>query len=336
MKVRLHASDLKDSETIEITYPPHFHDSEQTVTECVHRPNAWLGEGQYREIFFRGIHIGYGDLSLKENTVIDFESDFESVEMHFAISGQAQATDLLTQKQYRFASNEHNILYAAGIKGQSNWASGTNMQVFEINVLPELFTKYLPDHRIFNAFRAALTRKETSTLLRHNRPITTQMRLIIHEILHCNRTGLLKKMLIEARVIELLLLQLEQIMASSDTQSQPSPYHLRKIDIDRMYTAREIIEANLSNPYSLGALAKQVGTNEFTLKKSFKALFGTTVFGYLHERKMVQAHEMLLEEKDKTITEVSEQCGYQHASHFTAAFKRRFGVLPSQLKHRFS
>ncbi|MEO0334383.1 MAG: helix-turn-helix domain-containing protein [Bacteroidota bacterium] len=63
-------------------------------------------------------------------------------------------------------------------------------------------------------------------------------------------------------------------------------------------------------------------------------MFGTTVFGYLLERKIVQARDMLLEEKDKTIAEVSEQCSYQYASHFTAAFKRRCGVPPSQLKRR--
>ena len=99
-----------------------------------------------------------------------------------------------------------------------------------------------------------------------------------------------------------------------------------------MYAVRDNIEANSNNPYSLGSLAKQVGTNEFTLKKGFKSLSGTIVFGYLLEKQMMQARSMLLEEKDKTITEVSEQCGYQYASHFTTAFKRRYGILPSELR----
>ncbi|WKN42964.1 helix-turn-helix transcriptional regulator [Tunicatimonas pelagia] len=331
MKVRLHATDIVDNK-IEHHYPAGFHDNTKAITERVHRADPWLGQGDYRELFFEGMHIGYGHLAPRKNTLINFESDFESVEMHFALGGQVQTTDLHTKKQYNFSQNEHNILYAAGFKGRSTWATNPRMEVFEVNVMPSLFKKYLPEHVAFEEFRKSLTQQRTSLLVDRNRPISARMRMIIHEIMHCERTGPLKKMLVEARVIELLLLQLEQIIADQNTHHQASSNYLKKADIDRMYAVREIIETNVNTPHSLGALAKQVGTNEFTLKKGFKSLFGTTVFGYLLERKMVQAREMLLEEKDKTITEVSEQCGYQYASHFTTAFKRRFGVPPSQLR----
>ncbi|MEM9675607.1 MAG: AraC family transcriptional regulator [Bacteroidota bacterium] len=334
MKVRLHANDLINN-YVEHHYPTGFYDDETIITERIHRADSWLGTGKYREIYFEGMHIGYGSLAPKQNTLLSFESDFESVEMHFALGGQVQTTDLQTRRQYTFSHNEHNILYAAGFKGQSTWADNLRMEVFEVNMMPTLFARYLPEHLVFDTFREALTQQRTDTLTDQNRPISTRMRTIIHEIIHCERTGLLKKMLIEARVIELLLLQVEQIIADHNTPLKTSSNRLKKADIDRMYAVRDIIEANLNNPYSLGALAKQVGTNEFTLKKGFKTLFGTTVFGYLHEKQMLQARSMLLDEKDKTITEVSEQCGYQYASHFTAAFKRRFGVVPSQLKKGF-
>ena len=337
MKVRLHATDLvnlKETKIFERDYPAYFQDDSKAITEHTYQADRWVGRGSYRELFFEGMHIGYGHLALKQNTLIDFESDMETVEMHFALSGQVQTTDLQTRKQYNFSHNEHNIMYAADFKGQSTWSDNLDMEVFEINILPSLFIRYLPEHLAFEAFRTALTQQQPGMLTRQNRPINARMRMIIHEIMHCERTGLLKKMLIEARVMELLLLQLEQMIADQNTSQKASTCSLKKADIDRMYAVRDIIEQNVNNPYSLSTLAKQVGTNEFTLKKGFKSLFGTTVFGYLHERQMMQARDMLLEEKDKTVTEVSEQCGYQYPSHFTTAFKRRFGVLPSKLKHR--
>ena len=46
--------------------------------------------------------------------------------------------------------------------------------------------------------------------------ITPEMHHTIREILNCKRTGIYKKMFLEARTIELLLLQLEQINAPND------------------------------------------------------------------------------------------------------------------------
>ena len=46
---------------------------------------------------------------------------------------------------------------------------------------------------------------------------------------------------------------------------------------------------------------------------------------------MQKAKDMLLSEKYQ-IGEVAEAVGYRHATHFTNAFKKFFGYLPSALK----
>jgi AraC-like DNA-binding protein len=74
-----------------------------------------------------------------------------------------------------------------------------------------------------------------------------------------------------------------------------------------------------------------IGLNDFKLKKGFKELFGTTVFSYLNELKMDYAKRLILDEK-KTIYEVAMTLGYSEPHHFYAAFKRRFGYSPGELK----
>jgi AraC-like DNA-binding protein len=153
------------------------------------------------------------------------------------------------------------------------------------------------------------------------------MLFIIREILDSQRQGAFKKMFIEAKVIELLMLQLEQV----------SDHHcdtfcsLKKADIEKMYQAKEIILNNLAIPCSLINIAQQVGTNEFTLKKGFKEIFGTTVFGFWNDVKMQEAKRLLLE-NSITVSEVSEQIGYKNPQHFSTAFKKYFGMSPSRLK----
>jgi AraC family transcriptional regulator, transcriptional activator of the genes for pyochelin and ferripyochelin receptors len=84
----------------------------------------------------------------------------------------------------------------------------------------------------------------------------------------------------------------------------------------------------MDEPPSLLTLARQVGLNDFKLKRGFRQVFGTTVFGYLHEHRMERARQ-LLEERRLNVTAVACTVGYANPSHFAGAFKRKFGVNPS-------
>ncbi|WP_339814398.1 AraC family transcriptional regulator [Zunongwangia profunda] len=88
---------------------------------------------------------------------------------------------------------------------------------------------------------------------------------------------------------------------------------------------------NISDTSSLLELAHRVGTNDFTLKKGFKEVFGTTVFGFWKEAKMEQARH-LIAQQGKSVQEVAEALGYSNARHFSTAFKKTYGVSPGSLK----
>ena len=327
MKTRIHTSDLQEL-IAEAQYPDGFIEQEAGIIERTYTNEVYLGSGSYKELFFDGIHIGYGDMALSQETHLFFESDMETVEMHFLICGDTSTVDQLTGKVFEFGCNQHNIFYSNGFKGISKWSHTSKMQLFEVNMTPSFFDKYLPaDTNLFETFREQLFHRKQSQLSPHHLHITPQMLLIIREILNTQRKGIFKKMLIEAKVLELLMLQLEQI-----SSHQCDVFcNLKKADVEKIYAVKEIIMNNLSAPGSLIDLAQQVGTNDFTLKKGFKEVFGTTVFGFWNEMKMQEAKRLLLEQS-LTVAEVSEQIGYKNPQHFSTAFKRYFGTSPSQLK----
>lgn len=51
-------------------------------------------------------------------------------------------------------------------------------------------------------------------------------------------------------------------------------------------------------------LSRLIGLNDYKLKKGFKEMFGTTVFGYLREKRLEKAFH-LLQEGTMNVTECS-------------------------------
>ncbi|MBF2047978.1 MAG: helix-turn-helix transcriptional regulator [Elainella sp. C42_A2020_010] len=73
-------------------------------------------------------------------------------------------------------------------------------------------------------------------------------------------------------------------------------------------------------------LAQQVGISERTLQRGFRAVFQTTVQGYLKQQWLKQA-ERLLRQGNYTVPEAANLVGYGHLRHFAAAFKRQFNPM---------
>jgi len=131
-------------------------------------------------------------------------------------------------------------------------------------------------------------------------------------------------MYLEGKVWELMALQLAQITENGEQQNQ---YFLRSADRDRLERARQILGDRLNNPPSLKDLAKQIGLNECTLKRGFRQLFGTTVFGYLYQQRMEYAKQ-LLQQRELNVSQVAKKVGYASQSRFATAFRKKFGINP--------
>ncbi|WP_159727728.1 helix-turn-helix transcriptional regulator [Sphingobacterium sp. 18053] len=312
---------------LERTYPSTCFSVDTGIYESVTHLDTTFGKGFYKEVFFDGIHIGYGHAQLFKRMRFRFESDFETVEMHFALKGNSQASGEMMPSGVNFETYQHNIIYGNSMCGQMDWGN-QEFQLCEINLSPEFFKRFLPDDsKFFADFRNAIDRGKSGLLTNMHRRITHDMYQIINEIINCQRKGIFKKIFLEAKIMELLLLQLEQFQEEDFVAVS-----LKQADIDKIYAVREFLLKNMDTNSTLVNLAHLVGTNEFTLKKGFKELFGTTVFGFWHDAKMEHAKKLILDE-DRTIGEVSDLAGYKNQRHFSEAFKRKFGIPPSKLKN---
>jgi AraC family transcriptional regulator, transcriptional activator of the genes for pyochelin and ferripyochelin receptors len=156
---------------------------------------------------------------------------------------------------------------------------------------------------------------------------TPEMMVVIQSILHCGYAGTLKKMYLDSKVPELLLLSLQNVPGDSDLKVT-----LHQSDIRLIHKAKEYLLEHIDNPCTIRELAKEVGLNDCKLKKGFKEVYHNTVFGVLIDERMQKAKNLLLE-TELSVQEVATLTGYKNLSNFTAAFKRKFGFPPSALKH---
>jgi AraC-like DNA-binding protein len=157
--------------------------------------------------------------------------------------------------------------------------------------------------------------------------ITVEMRTVAQQMLQCPFHGVTRRFFLQAKVFELFALQLHGIMA--DQNSSPFSGTLKPKTIEKIYEARARLVAQLESPPSVLELAQQVGLCDRTLRRGFRELFGTSVIGYLTQQRLHQAKD-LLSQGNYTVAEVANNVGYSHLGHFSAAFRKQFGVSPKQ------
>jgi AraC-like DNA-binding protein len=249
----------------------------------------------------------------------------ERVEMHFKLHGRSGVT--YEGEHFVMHGNEQSLFYQHNLEGEYILFPGEESSFFEIELPRPVFESLVTEDCSFlQDFSHKLQTPRHYLWPGHNMPITPQMHMIIGEMGNTTYKGHMKRLFLEAKLIELFLLQ-----ATGFDQYVPHITTFHPDDVERLHAAKHHLEQHFMDDCSIFSLACQVGINQKKLKQGFKALFGYTVFGYLTHIRMEKAKQLLLDEK-KTVGEVAEIVGYQYPQHFTAAFKRKYGITPGKLK----
>jgi AraC-like DNA-binding protein len=206
-----------------------------------------------------------------------------------------------------------------------NYRGGERLTCINIEIEPEWLKSFLTDEQ-YDADALALLFKGEDWKVSFYPTVTRKMRSLAQQIWNAPYRGGAKRMYLQAKVFELLAMQLDMI---SD-ESNPAPCsRLKPETIARLHYAKEILTTQFANPPSFSELARQVGISYRTLHRGFQMLFQTSVVGYLTQQRLEQA-ERLLRRGDLKVAEVATAVGYGNMGHFAVAFKRQFGITPSQ------
>lgn len=91
--------------------------------------------------------------------------------------------------------------------------------------------------------------------------------------------------------------------------------------------AINIIERNLSRPFSVEDLATELHASRRLLELRFKETLGRTPFEEITRQRMLKA-QRILTQTSLSISEIAIQCGYKEVSHFYTRFKSQHDGMP--------
>jgi AraC family transcriptional regulator len=96
-----------------------------------------------------------------------------------------------------------------------------------------------------------------------------------------------------------------------------------------------ILAGNPSRSFSLAELARSVASSPFHLTRIFRADVGMPVHQYLLRLRLTLSLERLAS-GSRNLSELALDLGFASHSHFTTAFRQRFGMSPSIFRHKAS
>jgi AraC-like DNA-binding protein len=134
----------------------------------------------------------------------------------------------------------------------------------------------------------------------------------------------------EAPPEALLTLKLRELLTGillSQKNSSLSAY-LQAVAMSDAPSLPSIMEANWDHNLPLAAFARLCHRSLSSFKRDFHKHYRQTPARWLTERRLDRAFS-LLRATSKSVTEIMLECGFEDLSHFSRAFKQKFGHSPS-------
>ncbi|MBW2961670.1 AraC family transcriptional regulator [Mesonia aestuariivivens] len=156
--------------------------------------------------------------------------------------------------------------------------------------------------------------------------VSPSMAVVLSQILNFNLHPSVKKIYLKGKAYELIGLYFNR---PEEADIEQCPFLVDEENVRKIRKAKEIVINRMAEPPSLQELSDEIGLSLKKLKEGFKEIYGETVFGFLFDYKMDYARK-LLETGQHNVNEVGLRVGYSTASHFIAAFKKKFGTTPKK------
>ena len=134
---------------------------------------------------------------------------------------------------------------------------------------------------------------------------------------------------LKIKVLELLL-----FLSSLDTElSQTQAHTCPQSQVRLAKAVCSYVCADMSRHITINQLAEHFQVSPTLLKKSFRNVYGDSLYSYVRTQKMLTAAR-LLQDTDRTILDIAGECGYDNGSKFSKAFREVMGISPRDFRSR--
>lgn len=249
---------------------------------------------------------------------------FPAVCMSIVLDGHAEGDDVDT----RFQPNEVWITSTNDYRPTGRTIEpDLPVTTVELMVMPEWFA--VNEMKIGNDPAFEMMQESTrAPECARRRPLDTRLRQIAWSIQNPPTVGAATALHLESRALDLLI-ALRDEFTNEKTPKQDQRLSARALE--RIMAVRARINSDPGRLSTITSLAADFGISSSKMKRDFFLAFGVCTGAYINERRLVLGRA-LIEREGLSVSEAAYQVGYAHPGNFTAAFRRRFGYLPSSVK----
>jgi AraC-like DNA-binding protein len=261
----------------------------------------------------------------ESDKIQNFEREIDSsfIQMHFCLRGNSKF--LFNNGSYTFdvLDNRSILLY------NPQRTLPINLDIHPKTTLVSLMISIEKFHSLFSkesGYIPFLSNENSNKKYYDDTEIKPTVSIVLQQIINSNINSSVRELYVKGKVYELLSLHFQK---EESTSGEYCPFLVDEQNVLKIRKAKEIIISRMAEPPSLQELSTEIGLNLKKLKEGFKQIYGDTVYSFLFDYKMEHARK-LLESNQFNVNEVGLQVGYSTASHFIAAFKKKFGTTPKK------
>jgi AraC-like DNA-binding protein len=245
------------------------------------------------------------------------------IQFHFNVKGKGKfifnngsyALDLNEEKSLLLYNPQKELPLNLEVSPKS-WIISALISIKKLHTLFSSEAEYIP----------FLSKENLEKKYYGEEDISPSMAIVLNQIFHYNQNSSIKNLYLKGKGYELLSLFFNQ---NEDPNAEHCPFLVDEENVLKIKKAKEIVIANMAEPPGLQELADRVEITLKKLKVGFKEIYGDSVYGFLFDYKMEYARK-LLDSGSYNVNEVGLQIGYSTASHFIAAFKKKYGITPKK------
>jgi len=283
-----------------------------------------VGESSLDEITLeKGFYVLH--FQNESDKIQHFEREIDSsfLQMHFCLRGNSKF--LFNNGSYSFdvLDNRTILLY------NPQRILPINLEIQPKTTLVSLLISIEKFHSLFSkeaGYIPFLSDENSNRKFYDDTEIKPTIGIVLQQIINSNINSAIRELYVKGKIYELLSLHFQK---EENVDTEYCPFLVDEQNVLKIRKAKDIIISRMSEPPSLQELATEIGLNLKKLKEGFKQIYGDTVYSFLFDYKMEHARK-LLESNQYNVNEVGLQVGYSTASHFIAAFKKKFGTTPKK------
>ncbi len=291
--------------------------------------NSNMANIKYREVILNNAVVVVRSDTIQTPLHMDVNYKHPFIKLHFELAGDSNYKPN-DSKSIAVSVNkgEYNLFYLPTVNGTLSYFKPRRKSL-EIMISQDFLKKAFKAnfYTISSSFGRALKNKTPYKLFENSPPIPPSLMFIVNDILNCSYRKEIKEIYLESKIKEIFSYLFAELNKKESIQNKRI---LSDRESNLVFQSEKLLREYLDKTLTIKQLATLIGTNDYKLKRNFKIITGKPIISYLSDMRMEKARNMLISE-DKKVSEVAYAVGYKNPQHFTVAFKKKFGVLPSEL-----